>query len=68
GGNGGALWFWKFEEDKSFADVKLPGVAYDMTLHPDGLRVAVALFDKTLRIYDLGPKPEMPAAAAAPAK
>ena len=68
GGNGGALWFWKFEEEKSFADVKLPGVAYDMALHPDGLRVAVALFDKTLRIYDLGPKPEMPAAAAAPAK
>ena len=68
GGNGGALWFWKFDEEKSFADVKLPGVAYDMTLHPDGLRVAVALFDKTLRIYDLGPKPEMPAAAAAPAK
>ena len=48
--------------------MKLPGVAYDMTLHPDGLRVAVALFDKTLRIYDLGPKPEMPAAAGAPAK
>ena len=68
GGNGGAIWCWKFEEEKSFADVKLPGVAYDMTLHPDGLRVAVALFDKTLRIYDLGPKPEMPAAAAAPAK
>lgn len=68
GGNGASLWFWKFDEEKSFADVKLPGVAYDMSLHPDGLRLAVALFDKTLRIYDMGPAPEMPAAPAAAAK
>ncbi len=65
GGNGASLWFWKFEEEKSFADVKLPGVAYDMTLHPDGLRLAVAMFDKTLRIYDMGPTIESPPAPAA---
>lgn len=57
GGTGGSLWFWKYDEEKSFADVKLPGVAYDMTLHPDGLRLAVGLYDKTMRIYDMGPKP-----------
>ncbi|MCY2965215.1 MAG: WD40 repeat domain-containing protein [Planctomycetota bacterium] len=65
GGNGASLWFWKYDEEKSFADVKLPGVAYDMTLHPDGLRLAVAMFDKTLRIYDMGPKIEPPPAPAA---
>jgi len=62
GGNGAALWFFKLEEDKSFFDVKLPSVAYDVALHPDGLRLAVALYDNTLRIYDMGPKPEAPAA------
>ena len=61
GGNGASLWFWKFDEEKSFAAIKLPAVAYDMALHPDGLRLAVALFDKTLRVYDMSAQ-EMPPA------
>jgi len=56
GGSGAALWFWKPGETKSFFDYKLPNTAYDLALHPDGLRFAVALYDKTVRIYDLGPK------------
>lgn len=61
GGSGGSLWFWKPNEDKSFFDFKLPGVGYDVDFHPDGLRIAVAVYDKTLRIYDLSPKLEVAA-------
>ena len=70
GGSGGAMWFWKPGQDKSFFDFKLPNVAYDVALHPDGLRLAVASYDKTVRIYNLGPKTEseQKAAAAAAAK
>lgn len=56
GGGAGGLWFWKLDDDKSFHFVKIPAVAYDMDLHPDGLRLALPLFDKTLRIYDMAPK------------
>ena len=58
GGSGGSMWFWKPGQDKSFFDYKLPNVAYDVALHPDGLRLAVACYDKTVRIYNLGPKTE----------
>jgi hypothetical protein len=56
GGGAGAMWFWKPDDEKSFHTIGLPAVAYDLTLHPDGLRLAVPLFDKTIRIYDLAPK------------
>ena len=67
GGSGGAMWFWKPGQDKSFFDFKLPNVAYDVALHPDGLRVAAAFYDKTVRIYNLGPKTESEQQAAAAA-
>ncbi|MFN0053046.1 MAG: WD40 repeat domain-containing protein [Planctomycetales bacterium] len=63
GGSSGLLWFWKLDDEKSFQATALPSVAYDLDLHPDGLRIAVALYDKTLRVYDMSPKFE-----AAPAK
>jgi WD40 repeat protein len=56
GGGAGGMWFWKTDDEKSFHFTALPAVAYDLTLHPDGLRLAVPLFDKTIRIYDLAPK------------
>ncbi|MBI5760179.1 MAG: WD40 repeat domain-containing protein [Planctomycetales bacterium] len=65
GGGAGSLWFWKPDDEKSFFAFKLPTVAYDVTFHPDGLRLAVPLYDKTLVVYDLGPKVEV--AAAPPA-
>jgi len=68
GGSGGAMWFWKPGQDKSFFDFKLPNVAYDVALHPDGLRIAAAFYDKTVRIYNLGPKTESEQKAAAAAK
>jgi WD40 repeat protein len=57
GGSGGALWFWKPDQPKSFHTVKLPNACRDLDLHPDGLRLAVALYDKTLRVYDMSPQP-----------
>ncbi|MBS0267276.1 MAG: hypothetical protein JSS02_35455, partial [Planctomycetes bacterium] len=56
GGGAGAMWFWKTTEEPSFYAMGLPSVAYDLALHPDGLRLAVPLFDKTLRIYDMSAK------------
>jgi WD40 repeat protein len=61
GGPAGAIWFWKPAEEKSFHTVGVPSVAYDLDLHPDGLRLAVPLFDKTLRIYDMSAKLEVAA-------
>lgn len=57
GGNGGALWFWKPQDVKSFHMVKIDQVARDLAMHPDGLRLAVPCFDMSLRIFDLTPAP-----------
>lgn len=62
----GMLWFFKPGEEKPFHSFKLTANAYDCAWHPDGLRLAVALYDKNVSIYDISPKP--PEAAAAPAK
>ena len=65
----GFLWFWKPGEEKPFFEFKLPASTYECCFHPDGLRLAAALYDKTVVIYDIGPKTEpMPAAAAPAAK
>lgn len=53
GNSGGALWFWKPDQEKSFFSFKLPNEGFDLDLHPDGARLAVAHFDKTLRIYSM---------------
>ncbi|MDB5390497.1 MAG: hypothetical protein JWM11_6143 [Planctomycetaceae bacterium] len=57
GGGSGGLWFWNAETGTALFDFPLPAAAYDMSLHPDGLRLALACYDNTLKIYDLGPKP-----------
>lgn len=56
GGSGGALWFWKPDKAEPFYEFKLPNVGYALDFHPDGLRLAVAVYDKTLRLYDLAPR------------
>lgn len=68
GGGSGGMWFWKPGEDKSFHFVKMPAVPYDLHFHPDGLRLAVAFYDNTIRLYDLGPAPASQPQPAAPAK
>lgn len=63
----GTLIFWHPDAAEPFHEFKLPQVAYDVDLHPDGLRIAVAQFDKTIRVYDIGPAPaEQKTAAVSP--
>ena len=50
GGNGGFLLFWKPDAEKDYFRLKLPNIARDMDLHPDGLRIATAHHDKNVRI------------------
>jgi WD40 repeat protein len=53
GGNGGALWFWKPEAPQAFHTLSLPNNARDLSLHPEGKRLAVAFADGSVRIYDM---------------
>lgn len=55
GGGGGALWFWKPDDPQPVFEMKLPAVARDLTLLPDGQRLAIACYDRKLRIYDCSP-------------
>ena len=68
GGGSGRIWFWKPGEEKPFFQFRVPGVCYDVAFHPDGLRLAVALYDKTVRIYDLVPRAEVAKADKSDAK
>lgn len=57
GGVGGFLIFWNAESEKDIHRFKLPSLARDMDLHPDGLQVATTHHDRQLRITRLGPTP-----------
>jgi WD40 repeat protein len=56
GGSGGALWFWKPDQDKAFHTVKLPANGRDVSLHPNGMRLAVPHADGALRFFDMHAK------------
>jgi WD40 repeat protein len=56
GSSGGMLLFWKPDADKAFFRFGLPHLARDMDLHPDGIQVATAHFDRHLRITRLAAK------------
>lgn len=56
GGSGGILLFWKPDAEKDYHRFLLPSLARDMDLHPDGLQVATAHFDRHLRISRLAAK------------
>lgn len=56
GGGSGAIWFWNADSGTPLLDLAIPSSAFDLSLHPDGLRLAVACFDNTIKIYDMGPK------------
>lgn len=53
GGRGGALWFWRPAQERSFHTLNLPNNARDLHLHPDGRRLAMAFFDGAVRVYDM---------------
>jgi WD40 repeat protein len=57
GGSGGAIWFWNVTQPIPFFTFKLPSPARDLDLHPNGLQIATALYDRTLRVYDLSAEP-----------
>jgi WD40 repeat protein len=44
GQSGAALWFWKGEQSEPFHSIPGP-TGYDLDLHPDGLRLAAALYE-----------------------
>jgi WD40 repeat protein len=50
GGNAPHLLFWKEDADKDFHRLAMPNSTRDMDVHPDGIRVATAHFDKNVRI------------------
>lgn len=56
GGSGGFLVFWKPDAEKDYHRFQLPSLARDMDVHPDGLQVATAHYDRHLRISRLAAK------------
>jgi hypothetical protein len=54
--SGGHLLFWKPDADKDYHRFGLPHLARDMDLHPDGLQVATAHYDRHVRITRLAAK------------
>ena len=58
GGGGGFLLFWKPDQEKADPKIKIPNVARDMDLHPDGLRIVTAHHDNHIRISSMTPKPK----------
>ncbi len=61
GSGGGSLLFWGPTDEKPAHQFKLPNTAREMHLHPDGIRVATAHYDRKLRLTKLEPKaPEKP--------
>jgi WD40 repeat protein len=56
GGNGGMLYAWKPEEANAVFALKLASNARDLSLHPDGRRLAVPFENGMIRLYDMGPK------------
>jgi WD40 repeat protein len=53
GGSGGALFFWHPAQSASYHTLSLPNNARDLSLHPDGRRLAIPFFDGNVRIYDM---------------
>ena len=56
GGSGGHLLFWGKDDEKPAPAFKLPDMAREMDLHPDGLQIATAHYAKKLRLTKLAPK------------
>ncbi len=50
GSSGGWLLFWNQEADATMHQLQLPNLARDMSLHPDGVRLATVHHDRHVRI------------------
>ena len=53
---GGILLFWKSDAEKDYHRFALPNILRDIDVHPDGLRLASAHYDRHVRISRLAAK------------
>lgn len=60
GGSGGHLLFWGKDDEKPAPAFKLPDMARELDLHPDGLQIATVHYSRKLRLTRLAPKPAAP--------
>jgi len=56
GGSGGILLFWKPDTEKAYHRLALPNILRGIDLHPDGLQIASAHYDRKVRITRLAAK------------
>ncbi|MFM8252107.1 MAG: WD40 repeat domain-containing protein [Planctomycetota bacterium] len=56
GGGGGHLFFWKPDQAEEFFTLNLGNTARDLALHPDGVQLATAHFDKKIRLLKMAAK------------
>lgn len=68
GNSSGMIWFWKLGEEKPCFSQKVKSVPYDLAFHPDGLRMCVACYDKTARLFSMAPKAPFELAKEKPKK
>jgi len=61
GGSGGHLLFWGKDDDKPTPAFKLPDMARELDLHPDGVRLATVHYSRKVRITKLAAKAVAPA-------
>ena len=54
----GLLLFWSYADSKLHHQAKIGSLAFDLSLHPDGLHVATAHHDGKVRISKMAPKPK----------
>mgnify|MGYP004248597683 CR=1 FL=1 len=45
------LLFWRKDEPNDFFRLKLPSPGRGLSLHPDGIRLAIPHFDSRLRVF-----------------
>jgi len=55
GGRGGAIWFCRADREAAVHSVAITMNAYDIDLHPDNRRIAIAIYERRLQIYDTAP-------------
>jgi WD40 repeat protein len=58
GSGGGHIAFWKPEGDKEQHKFTMPTMIRDLDLHPDGLQIATAHYDRLVRISSMTPAPK----------
>lgn len=56
GPGGGHLLFWKLDQKDEFHSLNLGATARDLAIHPDGVQLATAHFDRQLRLSKMAAK------------